>query len=86
MLKWEQIGTEHAESVFRLPVFGGWLVKIVQESSIVRPEAMIQENFGYQWTSSVTFVPDPEHRWNLEGGYGKLSVGIDKDFTKDLTG
>ena len=73
MLKWENIKSEHAESVFRTPVFGGWLVKIVQEvftsASGMQDHIPWHEKSGHEWTSSVTFVPDPDHKWDLSQDY-----------------
>jgi hypothetical protein len=68
---WEQIfpleilnSSRHAgrdltqpEKMWRTPVPGGWLVYVAARTSIVG--SMIDNSQG----SGLTFVPDPEHKW-----------------------
>lgn len=81
-MKWERLETEHAESVFRTPVYGGWLIKIVLEKIIQIPiieptsngaTGTFRNETGYEWTGSVAFMPDPEHKWNPKIDYQKRS-------------
>ena len=53
-LEWERI----AESTFRLRVFGGWLVEVIEFGEV--------NNFP-----ALTFVPDAEHLWTIEQEKGE---------------
>ena len=54
---WENIDSDTA----RLKVPGGWLVRYDNEVvEIVHGEEL---QSGYQWRSSMNFVPDPNHDW-----------------------
>jgi len=53
---WEEIGP----CLHRLPVCGGWLVKYTEE---VFQEA--RANWGWDWRTSITFVPDANHGWAI---------------------
>ena len=35
---------------------------------------------GYQWRTSVTFVPDPNHAWDLQNDYAVKLAFIRGDF------
>ena len=65
MLNWEEIKQNHGGTLFRCKVPNGWLVKEVQEVHIdVNDGAPILSNTGYEWTSSLAFVPDVNHEWD----------------------
>jgi len=64
--KWEYIETEDGSGLNRMRVPGGWLVKVceyVYQASLVM--AGQGEPFGYDWRTSMTFLPDPEHSWEV---------------------
>lgn len=49
-IQWEKLESDSKrEKIYRTPVPGGWLVKIVWEKISV----------------SITFYPDPEHHWKI---------------------
>lgn len=56
-MKWEQIDAYHQ----RAEVFGGWLVKCVEDVIHFTPDIGIQH--GHDWRVAMTFVPDPAHEW-----------------------
>lgn len=74
MLNWEQLPQNHAGTLFRVKVIGGWLVKEVQDFPTQVPEERNSFNVfvtwkneeGLNWTSSICFVPDPEHKWQID--------------------
>jgi hypothetical protein len=60
-MNWEDI--EDGLKRARVPCIG-WLVKATEDVHVSlhedqRPQA------GYEWTSSVTFVPDPHGSWEI---------------------
>lgn len=63
MLEWEEIKQNHAGTLFRVKVVGGWLVKEVQDCSTLLFDGRLEQ--GLQWTSSITFVPDPLNIWKI---------------------
>ena len=76
MLNWEEISNSSCTDVFRAPVFGGWLVMSVDNTQTQFPEqwgpslVSFRNDTGYEWKSSVTFIPDAKHEWDLEKEYG----------------
>lgn len=68
MLNWEDIQHDNVFVLRRTKIFGGWLVSAI--SDVMTPqntmEGFINNSFGYQWRTSITFVPDPNHEWKLE--------------------
>jgi len=70
MLNWEEIKQNTAGSLQRVKVPNGWLVREVHEVHIELGEEKgfppILQNYGYEWTSSITFVPDAEHKWEID--------------------
>jgi len=54
---WQEIGP----NMYRLCIHGGWLVKHTEE---VFQEA--RSNWGWDWRSSIAFVPDPDHQWKVD--------------------
>lgn len=68
MLNWEIIPQNTAGTLQRVKVPNGWLVREVQDVHLdlgghFKP---ILSNSGYEWTSSITFVPDPNWEWKIE--------------------
>jgi hypothetical protein len=78
-MKWEPIPQENAVSVWRSPVFGGWLVMVTDEVQTQQPEAWssqipsFRNEQSHEWRSSITFMPDPQHQWDLTKEYGPLN-------------
>jgi hypothetical protein len=74
MINWTKIKQNTGGTLFRAQVIGGWLVKEVQELPIQTPEVENSYNTfvtwrnqeGYNWTSSICFVSDPEHKWTID--------------------
>ena len=61
MQKWEGIDTDQG-TLWRLKVEGGWLVKVDYEVIQHFPDGRFES--GWDWRPSLTFVPDPTHKWN----------------------
>jgi hypothetical protein len=78
-MNWESIDQKYSGYLYRAPIFGGWLVKEVHDVSTILPDWSanipgIRNEQGYEFRSSITFVPDPNHEWDLNKEYGiKLS-------------
>ena len=53
-LEWEEMNTSRRPSLCRLRIHGGWLVQ---------SELWLNTGAGI----GLTFVPDPDHEWQLEG-------------------
>jgi hypothetical protein len=60
-INWESIDGY----TFRSKVFGGWLVKVLED--VVHLDSPRHSNSvnGYDWRVAMTFVPDPEHEWTV---------------------
>lgn len=65
MLIWETIPQDQAGYLSRAKIFGGWLVKEAHDVHLTIPDTNVLGNHGYEWTSSITFVPDPKHEWEI---------------------
>ena len=64
MIVWEFV----SDYTQRAAVFGGWLIKIsedVHEHLYDQPLIC-----GYNFRIAATFVPDPNHEWDLTKDYG----------------
>ena len=57
-MEWEEIDSYHR----RAKVHGGWLVKAYED---VFHLADLQKGDGWDWRVSMTFVPDPDHKWEI---------------------
>lgn len=57
-LIWESIDSNHE----RAQVLGGWLVKSHNEVFEYINETM---QTGWNWQTSLCFVPDPTHTWDI---------------------
>lgn len=65
MLIWEEIKQDTAGTLYRSKVPNGWLVKEVQDVHVVIEHSNTLGNHGYEWTSSLTFVPDINNSWEI---------------------
>lgn len=59
-LQWEDVD----EDTFRAKVFGGWIVKHMDHVHVSLSEEMRPQT-GYEWRTSMVFIPDPEYKWEL---------------------
>jgi hypothetical protein len=60
-MEWETI----EYNLFRTKVPNGWLVKISEHvMTNMHPNSIASE--GYEWRSSICFVPDEGHYWKIE--------------------
>ena len=60
-MHFERIDNEHQ----RAKVPGGWIVKAFGEvMTQLHPGHNASD--GYEWRIAMCFVPDPEHKWQLE--------------------
>ena len=59
-LDWEDIGGQ--EPCKRAKVFGGWLVKTFDDRHVLMHEDAAPQ-IGYEWQTSICFVPDTNHSW-----------------------
>lgn len=64
---WQMINTD----TYRLKVIGGWIVRVTHNHT-----NWIQHSGDQlQSTVSVTFVPDPDHRWSVKNvGYDFINI------------
>ena len=64
MLEWEEIKQNNAGYLSRAKVIGGWLVKYTDNVlKDLNSECTMQD--GYEWRSSITFVPDVNYEWSV---------------------
>jgi len=70
-IEWQEVPQPHLAKLYRAKVFGGWLVKTVDE--VLTPTFLQQGRFErspeMEWRTSITFVPDPKHEWDLDKDY-----------------
>lgn len=59
---WERVEQDSAGYLERAEVPGGWLVRETNDVLGDDPNGGMAS--GWSWTSSITFVPDPNHEWN----------------------
>lgn len=71
-MKWESVHQDHAQNIYRAAIIGGWLVMSVDDvrSPIYTGYPQPEYKDGYEWRSSITFVPDINHEWDLNKEYG----------------
>jgi len=64
MLEWKQVTKDG--STWKLKVPGGWIVRYSDD--IVHDRAIYGRGLesGWDWRSSIVFVPDPEWYWLVE--------------------
>lgn len=64
-LEWERIDDSTSAGVYRAKVFGGWLIMATDD--VITPVntgySMPEYHQGYEWRTSITFVPDLKHEW-----------------------
>jgi hypothetical protein len=61
-LQFEELKSNLAGTMWRAKVPGGWLVKDVQDVISDSDSQHLYGN-GYEWRSSICFVPDENHNW-----------------------
>jgi hypothetical protein len=57
-MNWEEIDEYH----WRAKVRGGWVLKCV-EDVMQNVDGMLKA--GWDWRSSICFIPDPKHEWEI---------------------
>ena len=60
---WEKVEQEQSGYLYRAKVPGDWLVKEVQDVLTSNEDAGLKMHDGYEWRSSLCFVPDVDHAW-----------------------
>ena len=66
MLIWEEVKQDTGGTLQRVKVPNGWLVKETHEVYLsMKNGSFITENNGHTWTSSLAFIPDADHRWEI---------------------
>ncbi len=67
MLNWEDIKHNHGFYLRRAEVIGGWLVIAISDVMTPMNQGHSQPvpMEGYEWRTSITFVPDPDHQWKI---------------------
>jgi hypothetical protein len=69
-MKWEDIGHDNGFYLRRARIFGGWLVNAIADVNTLRHDGYsLSTSQGYEWRNSITFVPDPNHEWDLDKTY-----------------
>jgi hypothetical protein len=59
-MKWEDV--EYCMVRARVP--GGWLVKHTDDVNVSLHEGVSPQT-GYEWRTSLCFVPDPNNEWKI---------------------
>lgn len=62
-LIWQDIKHDNGYWLRRTPVFGGWLVAALSDLPDINGQS------GTYWNTSITFVSDMHHKWNLAEDY-----------------
>lgn len=59
-MEWKSIGRtpDSGAYIYRTSVPGGWLVLVDKE------KATYTDGDYFAYATSITFCPDPEHKWN----------------------
>lgn len=61
---WEDIPSNRSGYYSRSKILGGWLVQVTEDVSHDRQVGRGMES-GYDWRTSICFVPDPDHEWKI---------------------
>lgn len=61
--KWENVSHNSGGYLSRMKVPGGWLVREVMDVMTFNRD---EHNTGYEWRSSICFMPDINHEWLKE--------------------
>jgi hypothetical protein len=67
MLNWEEIEHNHSFNLIRVRIPGGWLVSATEDVRSPMDTGYNKPEYykGYEWRTSITFVPDPNHEWKI---------------------
>lgn len=68
MLNFKPLPNKQGYTLERAKVFGGWLVREMHDVLHINPNYHSLQP-GYEWRSTLTFIPDPSHTWEA---YEKL--------------
>lgn len=68
-LFWKKIQDCYNHQIFRVPILGGWLVKTEDAVSSNGIQSSQSHIFYKEVRTSITFVPDPMHEWDLKTEY-----------------
>jgi hypothetical protein len=60
-LEWEDLKQDTAGHIQRAAIPGGWLVRQVDD--VCSDYTGNGTESGYEWRTSMAFVPDPDHVW-----------------------
>lgn len=60
-LEWEDLEQDTAGHIQRAAIPGGWLVRQVDD--VCSDYTGKGTESGYEWRTSMAFVPDPDHVW-----------------------
>ena len=74
-MQWEPIPQDIAGTLWRAKVPGGWLVNMVNDVTQILPDQGLTQ--GYDWRSSLTFLPDPSHLWGMDTMVSVHAAGRD---------
>jgi len=64
-LEWEEVPHNHGGYMTRVSIPGGWLVRYTEDvrSPVFTGYEAPEYIQGYEWRTSITFVPDVNHEW-----------------------
>ena len=66
MMIWEDIESNLSGYYRRTKVFGGWLVQVTEEVIHDQRECGRGMVGGWDWRTSLCFVPDLNHEWKID--------------------
>ena len=66
LLDWESVESHIRIITMRTKIFGGWLVKSYENVGYTTLNSTDTKLKDSDWRISLTFVPDPNHEWNLD--------------------
>ncbi len=68
---WEKIMSGEGY-IMRTRTPTGWLVREVNDCAHVTPHESQRISIGWDWRTTLVFVPDPEGIWLLEAAQGEV--------------